>query len=754
MTYKCKICGGQTTVDIQSGVAVCEYCGTKQALPLFSEDSERLLYDRGNNYLLHSEYDKAENVFNQLLTIKPSAAELYWDLVLCKYGVTYVKDPKIGKYIPTCNRTHYTPIFSDENYKRAIELSSGEKKALFEEDAKTIDNIQKGIIAVSKKEKPFDIFISYKETDANGNRTKDSIEAQKLYEKLTEAGYKVFFSRITLEDKIGTEYEPYIYAALYSSKVMLTICSSKENIEAVWVKNEWSRFLGFRQNDSSKTLLPLYFDMDKADLPEEFALLSSYDMTVDGFKEELLRGIKKLVPQPISKAEKRKRVLLTLASVFAAVLVVSAVFAAIFIPRYLENQEAERQFLAEQQAAQEQLERYNSAVVMYENGEYAAAAAAFEKLGDYKDCIQMLEKCALQPKYDAAINLLNSGSYAEATWAFTELGDYEDAADKKIAAELSWRKSLSQIAYDSFGELMADGMGGAICEAARYGAYVDENGNINSFYSKSIDTATEVSAVHGKVCDYSGLYDDGFYETFSGKSNSVVQVVGSNFYLTVDGTAHFFPNNYGNNFDWAALIEDWSDLTKLFYFSHQGDNAGTEILLGLKADGTIKIAGYIEDYSNTITEQSLSSISDVRDFTVGAMGINDYNYTPFEFCVAILTEKDTCLLYNLDISGEFSYMGEATNLPENTKAVSITPALHRVNVLTTNGDLYQFDITSMQQRGYIKDKNFVSVNAYMAISNSGTHYRFDFSDLYQYPDWCLPDSFSPRIYDEWTKGLM
>ena len=34
MTYKCKICGGQTTVDTQNGIAICEYCGTKQALPL------------------------------------------------------------------------------------------------------------------------------------------------------------------------------------------------------------------------------------------------------------------------------------------------------------------------------------------------------------------------------------------------------------------------------------------------------------------------------------------------------------------------------------------------------------------------------------------------------------------------------------------------------------------------------------------------------------------------------------------------
>ena len=39
MTYKCKICGGQTTVDSVNGIAICEYCGTKQALPLFRDDS-------------------------------------------------------------------------------------------------------------------------------------------------------------------------------------------------------------------------------------------------------------------------------------------------------------------------------------------------------------------------------------------------------------------------------------------------------------------------------------------------------------------------------------------------------------------------------------------------------------------------------------------------------------------------------------------------------------------------------------------
>ena len=56
----------------------------------------------------------------------------------------------------------------------------------------------------------------------------DSLKTEDIYEvlervvgKLTEKGYRVFFARITLEDKLGTEYEPYIFAALNSAKIML-----------------------------------------------------------------------------------------------------------------------------------------------------------------------------------------------------------------------------------------------------------------------------------------------------------------------------------------------------------------------------------------------------------------------------------------------------------------------------------------------------------------------------------------------------
>ena len=79
---------------------------------------------------------------------------------------------------------------------------------------------------------------------------------------MTKEGFKVFFSRITLEDKLGTAYEPYIFAALNSAKVMVVLGTKPEHFNAVWVKNEWNRYLALIKAGAEKTLIPAYQDMD------------------------------------------------------------------------------------------------------------------------------------------------------------------------------------------------------------------------------------------------------------------------------------------------------------------------------------------------------------------------------------------------------------------------------------------------------------------------------------------------------------
>lgn len=209
-------------------------------------------------------------------------------------GVEYVEDPATHKRVPTVNRAQYTSIFDDEDYKAAIQYADAAQRVVYEAEAKAINEIQKGILEISQKEEPFDVFICHKETDANGRRTPDSVLATDLYHQLTQEGFKVFFSRITLEDKLGTAYEPYIFAALNSAKVMVVLGTKPEYFNAVWVKNEWSRYLALIRGGAKKVLIPAYRDMDPYDLPEEFSHLQAQDMSKLGFMQDLIRGIKKL----------------------------------------------------------------------------------------------------------------------------------------------------------------------------------------------------------------------------------------------------------------------------------------------------------------------------------------------------------------------------------------------------------------------------------------------------------------------------
>ena len=295
IVYKCKMCGG--SLEIQEGMTVCEceYCGSKQTVPNLDDEKKINLFTRANRLRSACEFDKASGVYESLLSDFPEEAEAYWGLLLCKFGVEYVDDPKTGKKIPTCHRSSFDSIFDDQDFEMVMEYSDPGSRSVYRDEAKTIEELRIRINEVSSKEAPYDIFICYKETDTMGQRTIDSVIAQDVYDALTEKGYRVFFSRISLEDKLGQEYEPYIFAALNSAKVMLAFGTDYEYYNAVWVKNEWSRFLGLIEKGEKKTLIPCYKGIDAYDMPKEFARLQAQDMGKVGAIQDLLRGIEKVI---------------------------------------------------------------------------------------------------------------------------------------------------------------------------------------------------------------------------------------------------------------------------------------------------------------------------------------------------------------------------------------------------------------------------------------------------------------------------
>lgn len=302
---KCKMCGGDIDISPDKTFGTCEYCGSTMTLPKVDDEQRAAAFNRGNHFRRSGEFDKALAVYERIVAEDDNDAEAHWCCALCRFGIEYVEDPATYEWLPTCHRASFDSFLEDVDYLAAVEHSDGITRRQYQKDAAKIAEVQRGILATSQNEQPFDVFLCYKETGEDGQRTRDSLMAQEVYYELTEQGYRVFFARITLEDKAGAEYEPYIFAALNSAKVMVVIGTKPEHFNAVWVKNEWSRFLSMMKKDRSKLLLPCYRDMDPYDLPEALSVLQSYDMSKIGFMQDLIRGVKKVIdaakPQETAK---------------------------------------------------------------------------------------------------------------------------------------------------------------------------------------------------------------------------------------------------------------------------------------------------------------------------------------------------------------------------------------------------------------------------------------------------------------------
>lgn len=299
--FECKRCGGGLNITEADKVVECEYCGTTQTVPSADNEKKMTLFNRANRLRLKNEFDKAAALYEQLIAEFPEEAEAYWGLCLCNWGIEYVDDPATGEKKPTCHRASFESLVKDENYLLAMEYADVTAQRVYRREAQEIDRLNDAILFVSRNEKPYDVFICYKETDENGMRTHDSVLAQDIYDALTANGLKVFFSRISLEDKLGRQYEPYIFAALNSARVMLSIGTKYEYFQAAWVKNEWSRFMRLAAKDRSKVLIPCFCDMDPCDLPDEFKGLQAQDLGKLGAVQDLVRGVEKLLAKDAPK---------------------------------------------------------------------------------------------------------------------------------------------------------------------------------------------------------------------------------------------------------------------------------------------------------------------------------------------------------------------------------------------------------------------------------------------------------------------
>ena len=259
--FECITCGGDLVE--KNGRYVCESCGNAyEAVEKISE-AEVIALNQATALRKLWRFDDAWDRYDLILKDYPQSESASWGALLCEYGIIYETDYDGSRKI-NCHRLSEKPVYENAYYANL----SAEHKT----EAGKIEDLRLAILAKSKKIEPYDVFICYKQTEEKFGRTfptREATWARDIYEILThKMGLRVFFAEKALMNE-NTEWEPHIYAALNSAKLMFVLASSEENVNAVWVKNEWKRFHRYIKEGKDKVIRVVYDNMEAYKLPKE-----------------------------------------------------------------------------------------------------------------------------------------------------------------------------------------------------------------------------------------------------------------------------------------------------------------------------------------------------------------------------------------------------------------------------------------------------------------------------------------------------
>ena len=197
---RCKSCGGD--LERIGNYYVCKFCGSKW---MIDADNDVHVIDRANAWsaLRDCDFERAIELFENIIFKEPENHEAYWGRALASAGIMYVTDLNEHKKVPTCNNIREESFVESNDVKKAIALAPEDIAKTYKKQAEQIELIRVEWVKKASKEKPYDIFICYKDSDRENNidRTDDSYDAHELYNVLTAEGYRVFFSRVSLKAK-------------------------------------------------------------------------------------------------------------------------------------------------------------------------------------------------------------------------------------------------------------------------------------------------------------------------------------------------------------------------------------------------------------------------------------------------------------------------------------------------------------------------------------------------------------------------
>lgn len=233
-------------------------------------------------------------------------------------------------------------------------------------------------------------------------------------------------------------------------------------------------------------------------------------------------------------------------------------------------------------------EKYRNGTSMIDSGKYQDGINILAELGDYKDCLEYIEKAKKHIAYENAIFLFDAEQYEQAIDAFSALNDFEDS--KKYLEDAT--KALEEAQQLTIQQEE---------KATQYRQALEEyeNGNyIQALKSFKALGDYEDSSQLSEQCKL-------FLKRIM-RSNTLSAGIRYSAAVKQDGTVYFSGQGYSG----TSYIAEWDDIISICAMGH--------ITMGLKLDGTVVTAGTIPNYRiDTSKWEDIIAISAGQQYIVG-----------------------------------------------------------------------------------------------------------------------------------------
>ena len=236
-----------------------------------------------------------------------------------------------------------------------------------------------------------DVCLCYTEYDDTGRRTKDSIIAQEVYNRLESKNIRVFYERISASNSLADELELLRHTAINHAKIIIVIGTTRAHFEAI-VEKYGEQFKG-------KTVVPFYADLTPGDIPSSLNKLQALNYGNIGWEKDLTTGIFNILgikenlkfDDLNTHAKKKKRIIIIAGIVLGVLLIGIALF--FLTGRRNNNSATDESAVVTTEGTKPVTKQqiYENAAMLVEQGDLLGAIELYSQIPGFKDSQQKLD---------------------------------------------------------------------------------------------------------------------------------------------------------------------------------------------------------------------------------------------------------------------------------------------------------------------------------------------------------------------------